>query len=123
MARQMRHEPTLAETLLWNRLRDHQLCGYKFNRQQLIDRFIVDFYCPDACLIIEVDGDVHAQQVEADREREQILTGLGFRMIRFTNTQVLCHTDQVLHEILIALAGTPSPVSHAFRETGEGEGG
>lgn len=61
-----------------------------------IDRFIVDFVCPKHALVIEVDGDVHRQQVEADQEREEILNRLGFRVIRFTNAQVLDHTDRVL---------------------------
>jgi very-short-patch-repair endonuclease len=122
VARQMRHEPTLAENLLWHRLRAFRLSGYKFRRQYAIDRFIVDFYCPGTGLIIEVDGEVHRQQVEADQEREQVLTGLGFRVIRFTNAQVLGQTDQVLQQILDALEGTPSPKS-GFDDFGEGDGG
>ncbi len=103
IARQMRHEPTPAEDLLWQRLRSRQLAGYKFHRQYTIDRFIVDFFCSGAGLIVEVDGAVHQQQVEADQEREQIITELGFRIIRFTNTQVLEHSDLVLQKILEAL--------------------
>lgn len=103
IARQMRHEPTPAENLLWDRLRDRQLSGYKFHRQQLIDRFIVDFFCPSAALIVEVDGDIHQQQVEADHEREQLLASLGFRVIRFTNTEVLTQINQVLLQILEVL--------------------
>src|SRR5690349_14827718 len=89
VARQMRHEPTLAEDLLWQRLRVFRLNGYKFRRQYSIDRFVVDFYCPGTGLIIEVDGEVHRQQVEADQEREHILAELGFQVIRFTNAQVI----------------------------------
>ncbi len=103
-ARQMRHEPTPAEDLLWQRLRGRQLAGQKFHRQHSIDRFIVDFFCASAALVIEVDGDVHRQQVEADQEREQLLTGLGFRVIRFTNVQVLDQTEEVLEEIQQALS-------------------
>ncbi len=100
VARQMRQDPTSAEDLLWQRLRGRQLAGLKFNRQFLIDRFIVDFYCASAALIVEVDGEVHQQQIEADQEREHILMALGFRVIRFTNDQVLEQTDQVLEQIL-----------------------
>lgn len=100
IARQMRHERTEAEDLLWQRLRDRQLEGYKFHRQHAVDRFIVDFFCSSAGLIIEVDGTVHQQQVEADQERERILIDLGFRIIRFTNTQVLEQTGLVLQKIL-----------------------
>lgn len=98
-ARGMRHEPTPAEGLLWQRLRGRQLSGLKFNRQHPIDRFIVDFYCPGAALVIEVDGDVHQKQVEADHEKEEFLNGLSFRVIRFTNSQVLNEIDQVLQLI------------------------
>jgi very-short-patch-repair endonuclease len=122
IARQMRHEPTPSEDLLWQRLRGRQLAGYKFHRQHPIDRFIVDFTCPSAGLIVEVDGEVHKQQVEADQEREQILNHLGFRVIRFTNNQVLEHTEHVLFQILDALKGTSSPLS-GFDERGEEDGG
>ncbi len=106
----MRQEPTPAEDLLWQRLRGRQPSGPKFHRQYAIDRFIVDFFCASAALVVEVDGDIHRQQVEADREREQILTGLGFRVIRFNNDQVLNQIDDVLQEIQEALQeDTPSP--------------
>jgi very-short-patch-repair endonuclease len=122
LARQMRHEATPTENLLWQRLCGRQLSGYKFYRQHPIDRFIVDFYCSSASLVIEVDGEVHKQQVEADQEREEFLNRLGFRVIRFTNDQVSEQTDQVLLKILDALEGTPSPLS-GFDERGEGDGG
>ena len=122
VAREMRHEPTPAEELLWQRLRARRLCGYRFHRQHCIDRFIVDFYCAQRGLIVEVDGEVHQRQVAADQEREQALTTLGFRVIRFPNAQVLEQTDQVLEQILDALEVTPSPKS-GFDDFGEGAGG
>jgi very-short-patch-repair endonuclease len=131
-ARQMRQEPTPAEAWLWQRLRGRQLSGHRFHRQYTIDRFIVDFFCSSAAVIIEVDGDIHQQQVEADQDREQFLAGLGYRVLRFPNTQVLDQTDQVLQQILEALAedppsisgplsstGTPSPLSPGFGESGD----
>jgi very-short-patch-repair endonuclease len=124
-ARQMRHEPTQAENDLWQRLRNRQLSGYKFHRQYSIDRFIVDFTCLSAALVIEVDGDVHRQQVEADQEREQTLTDLGFHVLRFTNDQVIHQVDGVLQQILnsiIASKDTPSPKS-GFDDFGEGARG
>ena len=104
IARQMRHEPTQAEALLWQRLRNRQLCGYRFHRQHRVDRFIVDFVCLRAGLVIEVDGEVHQQQIESDHERDQILKGLGYYVVRFTNTQVLDYMDEVLQTILVALS-------------------
>ncbi len=110
IARQMRHEPTPAENVLWQRLRDRQLCGHRFHRQHAIDRFIVDFVCLKMALVVEVDGEVHQKQIEADQERAQILTGLGYRVLRFTNDQVLQQTDQVLQQILKALSiSEPKP--------------
>jgi very-short-patch-repair endonuclease len=103
-ARQMRQAPTPAEAVLWEKLRGRQLAGRKIHRQHQIDQFIVDFYCPDAGLIIEVDGKIHHQQAEADREREQLLTALGFRVIRFTNEEVLDQTEQVLDRIRAVLS-------------------
>ena len=84
-------------------LRNRQLCGYRFHRQHQIDRFIVDFACLQSRLVIEVDGAVHQQQVAADLEREHILESLGYRIIRFTNHQVLDETDQVLQKILASI--------------------
>ena len=126
----MRHEPTPAEALLWERLRDHRLCGYKFHRQHPVDRFIADFYCAKSALIIELDGEIHQQQVEADQERDAALTALGFRVLRFPNDQILNQTNQVLQQILAALKlptldaskVTPSP-KLGFDNFGEGAGG
>jgi very-short-patch-repair endonuclease len=122
VAREMRQEPTPVENLFWQRIRARQLCGHRFHRQHSIDRFIVDFVCSKAALVIEVDGDVHRQQVEADQEREDILNRLGFRVTRFTNPQVPEQTDQVLQQIIYALEGTPSSKS-GFDDFGEGAGG
>ncbi len=99
----MRHEPTPAEDLLWQKLRNRQLFGFKFHRQYSIDRYIVDFICCQVWLIVEVDGEVHQKQVEADEEREQELKMLRFRVIRFTNDQIIGQTEQVLEIIQDAL--------------------
>lgn len=99
-ARQMRKEPTHAEALLWERLRKRQLGGLKFRRQHIIEHFIVDFYCPRARLVIEVDGDVHAQQADYDRERDQVLSELGYAVVRFTNQDL--EEDVEEHDGLVA---------------------
>jgi very-short-patch-repair endonuclease len=98
-ARQLRHEQTAAEAQLWEYLRDRQLKGYKFRRQYPIDRFIVDFYCPEEKLIIEIDGTVHQNQQEHDQERTEILEALGYRLRRYTNEQVKQHLPDLLQEI------------------------
>jgi primosomal protein N' len=98
LARQMRHDPTLAEDTLWQAVRRNQL-GIPIRRQHAIGRFIVDFYCPQARLIVEVDGDLHNYTVEQDAIREQILEGLGNRLIRFRNEEVLYNLPSVIQTI------------------------
>ncbi|TVP63548.1 MAG: endonuclease domain-containing protein [Nodularia sp. (in: Bacteria)] len=98
-AKQMRTEPTLAEKQLWQRLKNKQLLGFKFRRQQVIDRFIVDFYGHEIKLVIEVDGEVHnCTQVE-DAIRQEFLESLGLRVMRFKNEDILFRIEGVLEEI------------------------
>ncbi len=84
---------------MWQLLRDRRFKDYKFRRNHPIDRFLVDFCCPKATLIIEVDGPVHDSQKEADQERQEYLTGMGYQVIRFTNDQVIEQLDEVVMEI------------------------
>jgi very-short-patch-repair endonuclease len=106
-ARRMRKNPTPAEAKLWRVLRGKQL-GVKFRRQQPIDRHIVDFCCFTCDLIVEVDGDVHAFQVEQDRHRQAELEALGYTVLRFTNEQVLKEFDAVVGEIVRCCEQSPS---------------
>jgi very-short-patch-repair endonuclease len=98
-ARKKRKEPTKAEKLLWQRLRRKQIGGCKFRRQHPIGRYIVDFYCHEARLIIEVDGDVHAFQEEYDADRQAALEEQGCRVVRFSNHDVLKNMDGVLEMV------------------------
>jgi very-short-patch-repair endonuclease len=102
----MRKNPTPAENKLWQHLRGKQLLGYKFRRQHAIERFIVDFYCHDARLVVEVDGPIHQYTTEEDAIRQKFLESLGFRVLRFTNEQVLTNIDGVLNMIAEALRQT-----------------
>ena len=104
-ARHMRKHPTAAENLLWDRLRRKQVANLRFRRQQPIGRYIVDFYCAEARLVIELDGASHAQpgQIEHDRERQLFLESLELRVLRFPNEQVLYSTEIVLIEITKAI--------------------
>jgi len=104
----MRKNPTSAEAKLWRVLRGKQL-GVKFRRQQPIERHIVDFCCFAYSLVVEVDGDVHAFQVERDRRRQAELEALGYTVLRFTNKQVLKEFDAVVGEIARHCEQTPSP--------------
>ncbi|HQN45070.1 MAG TPA: DUF559 domain-containing protein [Anaerolineaceae bacterium] len=101
-ARQLRQAMTPAERILWHRLRGGRLEGYHFRRQQVIDRFIVDFYCHAAALVVEVDGGVHLEQIEYDQAREEYLKARGLRVLRFTNLEVTHQLDTVLGVILEA---------------------
>jgi very-short-patch-repair endonuclease len=104
-AKRMRREPTPAEVALWKALRGEQVRGRKFRRQHPMGRFIIDFYCPDLKLCIEVDGKHHAhgEQWERDRERTLFLSRGGFTIIRFTNEEVLTDLPTVVAKIEASL--------------------
>ena len=99
VAHRMRYGPTQAEKTLWQRLRKHQVRGLSFRRQFCIGQFIVDFYCARVKLAIEVDGDIHQYQPEKDALRQEFLSGLGIRVMRFPNTTVLLEIDNVIQQI------------------------
>jgi very-short-patch-repair endonuclease len=101
-ALRMRTNPTNAEDILWNELNSKKL-GYKFRRQHIIDKFIVDFYCVDKGLIIEVDGEIHDEQKERDVERDNVLRSLGCNVLRFTNQQIHENLNAVIEEIKVQL--------------------
>ena len=102
-SRTLRRAMTPAEERLWQGLRRKQLAGARFRRQQVIDGFIADFYCPSAGLVIEVDGAVHGEQQGYDAERDSILVARNLRVLRFTNDDVLMRLDEVLNRIHRAL--------------------
>ena len=99
LAREKRHEPTAAESKLWNYLRGRSIEGAKFRRQHTIERFIVDFFCAERKLIIEVDGDIHQYTKTEDAIRQEFLGQQGFRVIRFTNNEILLGIDGVINKI------------------------
>ncbi len=117
-ARALRHPLTQAEELLWQGLRNRQL-GMKFRRQHPIGTLIVDLYCHQAKLIVEIDGEVHdaPDQIARDAARTEWLEERGYRMLRFRNEDVLRDVRSVLNAIGAALANPPSP---ALRERGGG---
>ena len=87
-ARELRRNMTPAEKILWRELRANKL-GVHFRRQQVIQGFIVDFYCHKAGLVIEIDGDIHDLQKEEDERREKVLSALGLRIVRFRNDEIM----------------------------------
>ena len=97
-AKELRREMTPAEKILWEELRANKL-GVHFRRQQVVQGFIVDFYCHQAGLVIEVDGDVHDLQKEEDERREKVLSALGLRVVRFRNDVVMRELSAVVGKI------------------------
>ena len=97
-AKELRREMTPAEKLLWQQIRANKL-GIRFRRQQVIQGFIVDFYCHKAGLVIEVDGDIHDLQKEEDERREKGLRELGLRIVRFGNDEVGRNLSAVVGKI------------------------
>jgi very-short-patch-repair endonuclease len=102
-ARRLRRNQTDAERVLWFRLRDRRLDGWKFKRQVPIDRFVVDFFCPDGKLIVEIDGGQHEQDKERDANRTSALEAMGYLVLRFWNNDVMRNIDGVLETILSTL--------------------
>lgn len=110
LARRLRKNSTQAERALWQQLRAARLNGHKFRRQQPIGRYLVDFVCFEARLIVEVDGGQHADQQPYDEKRTAWLKAERFRVLRFWNTEVLGNLEGVKEVIARACAGkSPSP--------------
>ena len=93
---------TLAELILWGRLKDRKVFQAKFRRQHPVDIFIVDFYCHEYKLVIEIDGEIHNNENRRDYDlgRTAELKKFGIRVIRFTNEEVVYKIDQVVNRIL-----------------------
>ena len=106
-ARVLRRDRTEAERVLWGLLRSRRLGGAKFRRQHPVGRFIADFACVEAMLVVEADGGQHADS-EADARRTVWLEAQGWRVMRFWNNQILESPEGVLEAIALEL-GRPSP--------------
>jgi very-short-patch-repair endonuclease len=124
-ANSLKSNMTEAERALWNRIRNRQLGGFKFVRQQPIGPYIADFVCRQADLIIELDGSQHADSSH-DEKRTKVLNEHGYEVVRFWNNEVLRNLDGVLHIIADRLEQAPSP-GHRFATSdlspkGRGEG-
>jgi very-short-patch-repair endonuclease len=102
-ARTLRSAMTEAERLLWSRLRRRQVGGFRFRRQVPVGGYICDFICPQARLVLELDGSQHFERSDYDERRTAFLERRGYRVLRFWNIDVLKHVDQVLEAINAAL--------------------
>ncbi len=106
--RYFRVNHTNAEKILWSKLRNMQLLGYKFRRQHGIEHYVVDFFCPQKHLAVEVDGTTHSspEEIEYDKERQTLIEKYGICFVRVTNNDVYKNLDGVLHLILDELQKT-----------------
>jgi isoleucyl-tRNA synthetase/very-short-patch-repair endonuclease len=116
LAKKQKQNPTEAEVFLWKNLKNKQIQGYKFRRQHIIGQFIADFACIKKRLVVEVDGGYHSlpEVKVSDEQRSEMLKELGFKVIRFSNEEIINNIDGVLHEITTVLNSLP---------VGEGWGG
>lgn len=125
-AKLLRKEQTEAEKKLWSKLRNRRLNGYKFKRQVPKGPYVVDFYCADARLIIELDGGQHADDaaVKHDAKRTRYLQESGFRVLRFWNNEIFENLDGVAYTIWSKLQEPPLPDSapHSLSPSGRGLG-
>jgi very-short-patch-repair endonuclease len=102
LSRKLRANQTDAETRLWHRIRNRQISGYKFVRQEPIGRYICDFVCREELIVVEVDGGQHLES-KSDEIRDAYLADEGYRVLRFWNNDVLSNIDGVLEVIDEAL--------------------
>ncbi len=125
-AKQLRREQTEAERKLWSRLRNRQLDGWKFKRQVPKGRYILDFYCAEAALIVELDGGQHAEEnaVRHDAKRTKYLQESGYRIVRFWNHEVFEDIDTVLQSIWHKVQEPPlaDSADHSLSPSGRGLG-
>jgi len=102
-ARELRRAQTPEEAKLWSRLRNHQLAGMKFRRQHAFGKFILDFCAPSRKLVVELDGSHHLLIEAEDAERAAFLNAKGYKVIRFSNSEINANIESVLAKIQQAL--------------------
>lgn len=102
-SRNLRKRQTSAERILWSRIRSRRLGGFKFRRQHGLANYIVDFYCEELKLVVELDGDLHgyAGKMVSDKTKEAFLMGRSFKVVRYTNLDVYENLDGVLNDLLV----------------------
>lgn len=121
LKRRLRSDMTGPEKQLWLKLRSRQLQGLKFRRQHGIGPYIADFYCPERSLVIELDGESHAEplQIMKDQQRDTYLQSIDLQVIRYNNTDVVSNLDGILadlHTRLLLDSTSPNP---SLRRRGE----
>ena len=109
-ARELRRNQTDAERLLWQQLRRRQIGGHRFRRQHPIERYVVDFFCFEKGLVVEIYGGQHATKAAHEVERTASLERRGYRVLRFWNNQVLTELEAVKEAILLELTAEERPL-------------
>jgi very-short-patch-repair endonuclease len=112
LAKELRKNMTLSEVLLWNELKQKKMLGYDFDRQRPIGNFIVDFFCKELSLAVEIDGDTHIYKYDYDEERQKELENLSVRFLRFEDIEVKKNMNNVLRVIedwIVKNKPTPDP--------------
>jgi len=102
---------TRAEIILWSRLRSKKVNGYKFRRQQPIFDYVVDFFCNELKLIIEVDGEIHSltEKTDSDKKRDKILIINGYHILRLSNSEIEADIDSAINKIKSYITTNLSP--------------
>ena len=129
MCRRFRREATPTERRFWKQFRNRQFVGYKFLRQHPISFswgketkfFIADFYCHEAKLVIEIDGGIHESQKDYDKLRDRIINYLGYKVIRFSNEEVVNNIDKVLNQLRKYLMKSKINSPSLFKRRGYGD--
>jgi very-short-patch-repair endonuclease len=111
-ARELRKKMTIGEVILWQRIRKRKL-GVQFHRQVPVNKYIIDFYCHELMLAIEIDGEYHNRiyQSRNDQIRQEILEGFGITMLRFTENEVIRNLDMVAEQIWVTIEEMRSGVN------------
>jgi very-short-patch-repair endonuclease len=98
-ANELRKNSTLTEVMMWDELKKKRLRGYDFDRQKPIDNYIVDFYCKELMLAIEIDGESHYGKEEKDKYRDKRLNALGVTVLRFDDMEVRYNLDKIIKQL------------------------
>ena len=124
-AANLRKNMTVPELILWKKLKDKKIINIKFRRQHPIGIYIVDFYCHELSLVVEIDGEIHnnPENKESDLIRTGELLNLGIKVIRFSNDQVIYNPDQVLIKILDVMNQSNASRYQGINPPSGGQGG
>jgi very-short-patch-repair endonuclease len=121
LSQHLRENMTDAENMVWLKLRRKQLKGYQFYRQKIIGNYIVDFYCPNANLVIELDGGQHYSEMgqAKDRARDDVLKKMGLKVLRFSDRDVFENMGGLMEEVWGYLWFIKSPLAPLFQRGGK----